>query len=136
LQTAALLKKETIFSTWKARRHSIVNVVALIIVSVSISFTHIGSLVQVASAGPLEERNFHVACSSFVRGVSASLTGDRNLEHGVSPLLSYHHIGEEGLSGRWASLKQGIALFATLQSRHWKSFAARAFDDCNLLGYR
>jgi hypothetical protein len=72
------------------------------------------ALASTASADPLEERRFYVAYSS---SVSAPLVGDRNLENGVSPLLSYHKRGR-GLARvdvRWASSKQGIALFTTIQ---------------------
>lgn len=120
----------------------IVNVIVLISRLLFPSHTHtyihtyIEPLVQTTGADPLRERDFHVACSSSVRGVSASLAGDRNLNHGVSLLQSYHHTREEGLGGHWASSKQGIALFTTLQRRRWISFAVCAFDDCNLFGWR
>lgn len=48
------------------------------------------ALASTASADPLEERRVYVAYSS---SVSAPLAGDRNLDNGVSPLLSHHKRG-------------------------------------------
>lgn len=82
-RTRHFSKKETILSTWKARRHNCQRYCFDISASISFTHTHIHTyiepLVQTTGADPLRERDFHVACSSSVRGVSASLAGDRNL---------------------------------------------------------
>jgi hypothetical protein len=90
-------------------------------------------LVSPTSADLLKKPKFDVAYSSFVRGISAPLEGDRNLETACR-----HHYpttdGEEGSSGRWASSKQGIALYARNRAILEVSSAAHAIDICNLFG--